>query len=802
MTEAENNALGHPGIPPRWTSSAKQCIGTAVSHQSRVWFTISHGIIDEVYCPNVDQANTRDLGFLVADGLYFFSEEKKDCIHEITQMHPNVPCFRLRNTCKQGRYRITKTVITDPERDVLLQQVHFGPLDGKLTDYGLYALLAPHIGNRGYGNNGWIGNYKGVPMLFAERNGTTLALACSMPFKAMSCGYVGFSDGWQDISIHKRMTWFYSQVTDGNIALTGQIDLADCGGDFILALAFGHNAAEAGQRALGSLFGDFNEILSDYMDEWKKIHLKFFDLGGTGKNKIDFYRVSTAVLKIHEAKRFPGGIIASLSIPWGFDKGDDDLGGYHLVWARDLVEAASALLAAGDASGAQQTLSYLMCTQEPDGHWPQNMWLDGRPYWGGVQMDETAFPVLLADALRRMNKLSGPNPWPMIHKAAKFLVCNGPVTQQDRWEEDGGYSPFTLAVEIAALLAAADFAEVEGDVQSATYLRQTADTWNANIERWTYVIDTPLARQVGVEGYYVRIAPPEVADAASPLKGFVPIKNRPPSARKAPVSQIVSPDALALVRFGLRAATDNRTVNTVKVIDAILKKETATGPVWHRYSQDGYGEHTDGRPFDGTGIGRGWPLLAGERAHYELAKGDSAEARRLLRVIESQTSPCGLIPEQVWDAEDLPEHELANGHPAGSAMPLVWAHAEYIKLRRSLHDGHVFDTPPQPVQRYQKDKISTPFAFWRFNHKVHSIPAGKFLRVEVLSPAVVHWSMNNWETVFDTKTFNTGLGVYLVDLPTDRLPAGSEVLFTFHWLKSDSWENKNFAVTIEKQGSD
>ena len=321
--------------------------------------------------------------------------------------------------------------------------------------------------------------------------------------------------------------------------------------------------------------------------------------------------MSTAVLKMHQAKLFPGGMIASLSIPWGFSKSDDDLGGYHLVWPRDLVEAAGGLLAAGDVESARQALFYLMCTQEADGHWPQNMWLDGAPYWGGVQMDETAFPILLADALRRMNELGEMDPWPMVRRAASFLACNGPVTQQDRWEEDGGYSPFTLAVEVAALLAAADFADQAGDTQAAGYLRETADAWNTSIERWTYVTSDDLARELGVEGHYVRIAPPEVADAASPAGGFVPIKNRPAGESTAPCDHIVSPDALALVRFGLRAPDDPRILNTVKAIDATLKSATATGPIWHRYNGDGYGEHEDGRPFDGTGIGRGWPLLGG-----------------------------------------------------------------------------------------------------------------------------------------------------------------------------------------------
>jgi glucoamylase len=789
-------APGQPGIPPRWTSSAKSGVGTAASGQSRVWFTLSHGIVDEVYYPRIDQANTRDLGFLVTDRSDFFSEEKRQTTNKITSLKPGVPGYRLVNTCMQGRYRITKTIITDPVRDVLLQQVQFEPLQGTLKDYALYVLLAPHIDNAGNGNNGQVDQYKGIPMLFASREDTTLALACSTPFSGMSCGYVGYSDGWQDINAHERMTWFYDQAPGGNIALTGEIDLAACDGKFILALAFGRNAAEAGQHARAALLQDFDHVLQLYGREWQQFQKRCIDYRNSDKAQRKLYRVSTAVLRTHQAKQFGGGMIASLSIPWGTAKSDDDLGGYHLVWPRDLVESAGGLLAAGDVEGARQTLVYLMCTQDGDGHWPQNMWLDGTPYWTGIQMDETTFPILLADSLRRLGALDGLNPWPMIRCAASFLVRNGPVTGQDRWEEDGGYSPFTLAVEIAGLLAAADFADEAGEKDVATYLRQTADAWNDNVERWTYVTDTDLAHQVGVEGYYVRIAPQEVSDAASPVNGFVPIKNRPPGQSSAPLIQIVSPDALALVRFGLRAADDPRIENTVRAIDTLLKTQTATGPVWHRYNQDGYGEHEDGSAFDGTGVGRGWPLLAAERAHYELAKGNKAEAEHLLEVIAAQTSPGGLIPEQVWDAEDMPDKELFNGHPSGSAMPLVWAHAEYIKLVRSLHDGQVFDLPPQPKQRYQVDKVVSPYLTWRFNHKIRDIPAGKLLRIELLAPATVQWTTDNWTTTYDARTSDTTLGMQIADLSTDKLSVGTEVAFTFFWLEDSHWEGTNFAVSV------
>jgi glucoamylase len=488
-----------------------------------------------------------------------------------------------------------------------------------------------------------------------------------------------------------------------------------------------------------------------------------------------------------------------LSVPWGFAKGDDNLGGYHLAWPRDLAETAGGLLAAGAHKDVHRVLHYLEVTQEADGHWPQNMWLDGRPYWSGIQMDETAFPILLVDLTSRKGALESEDVsrlWPMVRRAASFLVCNGPVTQQDRWEEDPGYSPFTLAVEVAALLAAADLAEVNGEDAVAGYLRETADAWNANIERWTYVSGTDLAHQVGVDGYYVRIAPPDVADASSPAAGFVPIKNRPPGQSAEPVSHIVSPDALALVRFGLRAADDPRIVSTVQVIDALLKVETPLGPAWHRYNDDGYGEQEDGSPFDGVGVGRAWPLLTGERAHYELAAGHRQEAMRLLCALEAFANEGGMIPEQIWDAEDVPERELFCGRASGSAMPLVWAHAEYVKLRRSLHDGEVFDMPAQTVHRYLEQHTDSPVAIWRFNQKCQTMPTGKTLRIEVPAPATIHWTVDGWRSSQDAQTRDTGLGIHVADLPTHKVGAGAILSFTLYWPGDDRWEGSDYTVRI------
>lgn len=798
---ADRAAPGAPGIAARWTSSAKSGVGTALTAQSQVWFSLSHGILNEIYYPRIDHACTRDFGFIVTDGRSFFSEEKRNARSTLRPVADGVPAFIVVSTCDEGRYRLEKRVFTDPRRDVLLQEVNFHPLGAPVAGYRLYALLAPHLVNRGAGNSAWIDDYKGMPMLFAEGSGTALAVGCSAPFLARSAGFVGVSDGWQDLSRHFELRWRYAEARGGNVALTGEIDLAACAGRFTLALGFGHSAAEAALRVRTSLNDGAEEALAGYVAGWRAWQGSLLPLDAPlPAGRANTYRVSTAVLRAHEARSFAGGYIASLSIPWGFAKGDQDLGGYHLLWPRDLVETAGGLLAAGAKAEAREIVRYLRSTQEADGHWPQNCWLDGTPFWNGVQMDECAFPILLVDLARREGAIADaelPALWPMVKRAAQFIVANGPVTGQDRWEEDSGYSPFTLAVEIAALLAAADLADRFAAPGQAAYLRETADIWNSRIEHWIYAASTPLAKGLGVDGYYVRIASPDTADAASPVNGFVPIKNRPPGSGDTRASLMVSPDALALVRFGLRAPDDQRILNTVRVIDALLKIDLPAGPCWRRYNGDGYGENEDGSAYDGTGIGRPWPLLTGERAHYELARGNRAAAQELLAALEGFASDGHLLPEQVWDAADIPERELFRGRPSGSAMPLAWAHAEHVKLLRSLADGRVFDMPPQPRRRYQVEGVRSRHCLWRFNQKSRSATSGSVLRVELPAAATVHWSADGWRTARDTQTRDSGLGIHFADLDTAELPPGSEVVLTLYWPATDRWQGVDYRVAIE-----
>ena len=766
----------------------------------RAAFTASHGILNEVYYPEVDSACTRDAGFLVSSADGFFSEEKRHTVHSVEWLSPGVPAYRFVNRCIHNRYVIEKRVCCSPHYDAVLQHVRFTPLVGALADYQLTLLVSPHLGNHGAGNTGWTDNYKGHDVLCASRESLALAVASTAPWSARSVAFAGEHDAWHEVQQHGRLVSGWQRAENGNVSLAGEIDLLACAGEFTIALGFGADASTASLHAWAALFTPYRDAERVYAESWQAFQSTLHALDESAStSEPHLYRVSAAVIKSHASMNTDGGMIASLSVPWGSSKGDGDLGGYHLVWSRDMVSSAGGLLAAGAHTEVLAALRFLAATQEADGHWSQNMWLNGTAYWTGVQLDETAFPILLVDLARRADLFDANDLarlWPMVRRAAAFIVTNGPATQQDRWEEDAGFSPFTLAVSIASLICAAEIADLHGDAPAAAYLRDAADCWNANIERWTFAEQTPLAAAQGVRGYYVRIGSSDAADAASPSTGRVDIRNRADNTARV-ASDIVATDALALVRFGLRSAHDPRIRDTVTVIDAMLKTETATGPTWHRYTDDGYGEHDDGSPFDGTGVGRGWPLLAGERAHFEIAAGNHREAERLAAVIRAQANAGGMIPEQVWDTDNLPDHELRSGQATGSAMPLVWAHAEYIKLMRSLRDGHVFDCPPQTLARYGDNSPAAPYAMWRLSVQCRDVVRGQRLRIELTAAAIVRWSIDEWATSHDTETTDSTLGVHYVDLGTSTSASGSHVEFTVRWRDGDRWEGRNFAVAVK-----
>ncbi|RJP19915.1 MAG: glucan 1,4-alpha-glucosidase [Candidatus Abyssobacteria bacterium SURF_5] len=802
MNEVVRYAPGQPGVPHRSMSGGKSGVGAALNPQSRVWFTIGHGILNEIYYPDLDRVCTKGMEFLISDGKEFFSEEQKDTYSEMKLLDDGVPAYRVINTCLQGRYRIEKEIFSDPCREVVLQHIRFIPLMYSLSEYRLFALLTPCLDNAGDDDTGFCSEYKGVPMLFAERDHAALALGSSAPWLHCSVGFVGVSDGWQQVHEHKRLQWNYGRAENGYIALTGEVDLQASNGSFILAIGFGRSFLEAAQRVRASLLCNYDSAKEQYTSEWRRWQETLRLPSHSGDQK-RLASMSAAILRIHESKELPGGSIASLSIPWAFTGGKNDLGAYHLVWPRDMVQSAGALLALGARDDARRALLYLQATQERQGHWPQCMRLDGTHYCDGTEAAEAAYPILLAELARREEALEPQDLtrlWPMIKRAAGFIARTGPVNEVERWEEEGGYSPLTLAIRVAALLAAADFAEINSEPVIAAYLRETADWWNANLERWTYVKDDELARQSEVSGYYARSASPWKANPSAAPADFS-TDSQAADKDVSPAAHVSASDALALVRFGLRMPDDRRIVDTLKVVDALLKVSAPQGPLWRRFARDTYGENEDGSAFAGNGKGRLWPLLAGERAHYELAAGTREAAESLLRTLEGCAGGGGMLPEQIWDSADIPESELYFGKPTGSAMPLVWAHAECLKLHRSLQDNHVFDLPSQTVQRYLTSRTDSVFAHWKKNNKIRVMRPGKDLRLELLASADVRWSSDNWKSINDSLTRETGVGIWVVELPAARLPANTVVRFTFYWIDERRWEGKDFEVTIADEES-
>lgn len=798
MSKKQNPAPGAPGAEAVWTSAAKSGIGKAINASSQVVFTISHGIVTEVYYPREDIACIKDIGLVVTDGKDFFSDERQHTHNDIRMIQPGVPAYHIVNTCRQNKYVIEKEIITDPFRNTLLQKILFKPANDN-TSLNLYVLVAPHINNQGNGNNGCIGDYKGINMLFATRDGLTIAVACSESWLKRSVGYVGASDGFKDLYMHKQMQWEYDSAENGNIVLAAQIDVSE-NKELILAVGFGRTETEAGNRVWGSLLDGFNAAKERYTNEWNTWQQKFRDVKSDGNTIGKLFRTSATVLRVCEAKSFPGGIIASISIPWGTAKANNNWGGYHVVWPRDLVESCGGFMAIKAYEDAMRIANYLMSTQEADGKWFQNMWLEGKPYWEAVQMDQVALPLLLIETCYRHKLIDGERMkryWPIVKKAISFLIMNGPATEEDRWEQQSGLSPYTLATEIAGLLAGAHLAEINNEKELAGYCYDTADYWNANIEPWTYIEGTDLAKQHNVTGYYVRINP--YNQPLSAVKNnYINVHHHKGDEGKMLVTDLISVDALALVRFGLRTPDDPRILNTIRVIDATLKTETPTGSCWHRFSRDGYGENANGDPFIyyGIGVGRCWPLLTGERAHYELAAGNIDEAKALLKTMESFANN-ELLPEQIWDAKDIPERDLYFGRHSQSAMPLTWAHAEYLKLSRSIQHKKVFDMPEFTRKRYIKNKKGSHHTVWRFNWMTTEMARDKTLRIEVLSPATIHWSDDGWQTRKDVKTRNIIPGLHMADIaPVNK--TAREIQFTFFWHQANHWENKDYQVYIKQ----
>jgi glucoamylase len=705
-----NLAPGAPGKDAEWTSAGKEAVGTSNTSESKVWFTLRGGVLDEVYYPTVDVANTRTLQFVVTGCNEGASEES--AAHKLEVIDAQSLSFR--QTSETNAYTLTKTYTTDPERPVVLIDVEFNGRCRALQQ--LYVFYDPSLNNSGMHDSAWAED----GALVASDADKASALVVTGGFDETTNGYLGTpSDGLAELRNQGHLATRYARAADGNVVQVGRLPE----NHVTLALGFGKEPAEALRNARASLAKGFAKAREEYERGWHDYVKTLRRVGAKHQAQFD---MAAMVLKAHEDKTYRGAMIASLSIPWGggSNANEPNVGGYHLVWSRDLYNVATAFHALGDKASADRALDYLFRVQQKaDGSFPQNSWLDGRPFWGSLQLDEVSFPLVLAYQLGRTDNETYVK---HVRPAADFIVKYGPFTPQERWEEKSGYSPSTIAAEIAGLTCAAEIAKRNGDDASAAIYTAAADDFARNVERWT----ATTTGKHGDGNYYLRLSFNEDPDDGQPFdmgNGGSTFDER----------EIVDAGFLELVRLGVRSPQDPLVAKSLEVIDKVIKVETPNGATFYRYNHDGYGEMDDGRPwnFDGkyTGKGRLWALLAGERGQYELSLGRNADAARRLDAMAGFANAGGMIPEQVWDSPASPAPWFKFGEGTGSATPLAWSMAQFIRLATNIQEGRNLDTPDLVAARYVAGAAQPPRANADFSFPAPEIlersEAGSQIRV-------------------------------------------------------------------------
>jgi glucoamylase len=684
-------APGAPGKASTWAAGDKDGFGTSRTLRSKVWYTLNDGALTEVFFPRIDTPATRDTQLVVSDGETFVDREDENTDQRVELLRARSPIYRQINTAKSGKYRITKTYVTDPARSAVLVDIRFESLTG--SPYDVYVL---HDTGLGLNANDDTGRSEG-DALVATDNVLSSAVVASSGFAKTSSGYLDRSDGWSDLRDDRRMDWSYTASDTGNVVQTGATRLTGLTGGrrLRLALGFDDEPGAALGTARAALARGFSSARAEYSAGWRGYFSSLQSVPASADASRRTYTASVMLLAAHEDKTFRGGFVAAPGRPWAWANELQHLPVYIAVWSRDLYEIATGLLAAGDSGAAHRSLDYLWSVQQrPDGSFPQNSRLDGEPVFGGLQMDEVGFPIVLAWQLGR----TGPTDWDNVQRSADFLVANGPRTDQERWENIGGFSPATIAAEIAALVCAADIARLNGEPGLADRYLAVADDWQSNLNRWTLTTTGPLSS----EPYYLRITDDGDANSGAQIQ----IADGGPLVDQ---RAVVDPSFLEMVRLGVKSADDDNIRTTLEVVDRELMYDTANGPFWHRSSFDGYGEKEDGSqwepvpPGSGLTIGRGWPLLTGERGEYALAADQPAQLFLDTMARVAEDSGGQVIAEQVWDHRepaDTGEPPFVPGQNTFSATPLAWSHAQFIRLARSIDAGRPVETPQIVACRY------------------------------------------------------------------------------------------------------
>ncbi|MGZ4171965.1 MAG: glycoside hydrolase family 15 protein, partial [Solirubrobacteraceae bacterium] len=731
-------APGTPGAQSYFDLARKDCVGTARNTTSRVWFTVADGVLSDTYWPNVDATNVHTLQYIVTDGSTFTDLQTRDMTYRVVPDPTGMSCTIVASSAAH-HYSITTTYIADPARDAVLMRTRFrGPSSDQV-----YVRLDPLAGGTGGGgkDNAGANSASLVGSVPVDANTNTVtnasnrdyavatfeALEASHGFGAESVGYAGTSsDGQTMLDTAHQLTTFDS-APNGHVALTAQLNLRH-GRSTNLALGFGQTQAQALSVAGAAVGQRFKQAWGAYEAQWQRYDSKLRrPASWLGRSTAQEYYASVNVVKASEDKQFPGAIAAGLDSPWGqsvpagnFTSGQPTyFGSYREVFARDLYEAFTGLLVAGDIQTAQDATTFLFDRQQQsDGSMPRNSLENGKPApdTGGLQLDETSYPILMdwQSGLAHDGSLYRNHVIP----AADFLVGHGPSDGAERWEEQSGFSPSTISAEIAGLTAAAKIASVNQDPAHARLYQATADDFARNIKAWTVTTTGPYAPR-----YFIRLSKtgdPNAAISYNLGNGSITADQR----------SIVDAGFLELVRLGILPARDSDIRSSLTVIDNTIERQTSSGPGWYRYgtslpgSEDGYGDcfvpdqtscTVNGAPWpsEGNNVGSGhlWPVLSGERAEYDIASRHGSAAATLLTAMRNMTSGQGLEPEQVWEDPDLAaspfgtDPQIAsigftNGKPVGSASPLTWAQAALARLTLDLGAGRNLETPDIVSDRY------------------------------------------------------------------------------------------------------
>ena len=696
-------APGGPGAAAYWGLGRKDGVGSAYGTASNVWYTLAGGSLTEVFYPTTDTPDVTSLFFVVTDRRTFADRQAVDSTCVTTHPDPRSEHYVITCDGRRHPYRLVTAYLSDPLRPTALIHLRLIQSAGRapLTVYVRYDAA---LNGNGINDTGRVAG----PALLAHDNQghygpVASALIATPPLQEGTTGYASTaSDPLIPLSAHFTPGPRYAGAGPGNIVQGAYLSLRK-DGTADLGLGFGPSEAAALHTASLSLATPFARIASTFTAAWHHYAagLTQPDARFTAAEHAQYFDAILA-LKASEDKRFPGALVASLSTPWGqsVPANQNSGQGYHRVWARDLYEMATGFIAAGDLATARGIVRYMLDTLEgQDGSMPQNSLVDGTPVDGGIQMDEIAYPLILALSLG----VDDPATYAShIRLLADYLVRHGPITNQERWEEDGGYSPSTIAAEIAGVLAAGVIAQRDGDPARALVYRAVADDWQRQVKSWTVTTTGPLSRHP----YFMRIddnQDPNDGDSLA-IAGGPTLDER----------SVVDEGFLELVRLGSLEPSDRDVVNSLGVIDSTIRVNTVNGPAWYRYNHDTYGDASSGVPWDqtaGQGLGHPWPVFDGERGEYELSRGNADQARSYLEVMRRFASPTGLIPEQIWEGRPVAASApggspsaasigMTPGQADGSATPLNWALAQYIRLLADIQSGILLDQPAIVHARY------------------------------------------------------------------------------------------------------